>query len=551
MQELNSQSAVKSPNEKRPILAAILVGHFVLLAWFSSFTAEDSFIVFRYSENVVDGNGLVFNEGQPVTALTSPLHAIVAAALYAVTGTSLWSHKICSALVHLLAVITAVRLLGIRKNLWPIAWLFILCSPYVVFWTVGGLETMYLSSAIVLSFALSHSITQQKSTSHIIWFSVLLAVAFLGRYDSVLVTVPLWFHVAATIIRQNKQSGKKWLGDIYRLLFPGLLNALTWLVISQWYFHDIIPTSKYHKPTHGEEQWSAILYMGQFMIATGLLPVILWILVDRIGKSGNPCGSLVSIVKEHLGAMTGLIIFFGYCTYTVMSHMMFSYRMLLPYLPVGALLVTRWIERTMSASNSDDRSSVGLGRFGAKSISILLVFMALGQITQAFIINRISINPGKVGEYRHLSRIDYTKFMQLLSDQADEIKQHWEQHGDENRKPRIFVYAAGIVPYKLRDFHVLDWGLVSYRKNVKVFSIQRGLLYSSDYIMTLTPRHHSLKYQLQRNPDSLDVVTETTMQFDGTQQTFATHFNPSPIQYRLPDYIDGQPVDEIPEKIED
>ena len=105
----------------------------MLLGWFSSFTAEDSFIVFRYSENLVDGNGLVFNEGQPVTALTSPLHAIVAAALYAITGTSLWSHKICSVLIHLLAVTTAVRILDIRKQLWPIAWLFILWSPYVVF----------------------------------------------------------------------------------------------------------------------------------------------------------------------------------------------------------------------------------------------------------------------------------------------------------------------------------------------------------------------------------------------------------------------------------
>ena len=94
MQELNSQSAVNSPRKSQPLLAAILVGHLVLLGWFSSFTAEDSFIVFRYSENLVDGNGLVFNEGQPVTALTSPLHAIVAAALYAITGTSLWSHKI-------------------------------------------------------------------------------------------------------------------------------------------------------------------------------------------------------------------------------------------------------------------------------------------------------------------------------------------------------------------------------------------------------------------------------------------------------------------------
>lgn len=550
MQEFHPNITVESPQKKNSLLAAILVVHVVLLCWFSSFTAEDSFIVFRYSENLVDGKGLVFNEGQPVTALTSPLHAIVASILYAVTGTSLWSHKILSAVAHLLAVITAVRILNIEKRMWPIAWLFILCSPYVVFWTVGGLETMYLSSAIVLAFALSYSIMRQKSSKHIIWFSVLLAVAFLGRYDSVLITIPLWFHVALSIIKQSRASQSRWLIDIYKLLFPGLLIALTWLAVSQWYFHDIIPTSKYHKPTHGSEQWAAILYMGQFVVATGMLPVILWVLIDKVGKQPAVFSSMGSIAKDHIGVMIGLVIFFGYCTYTVMSHMMFSYRMLLPYLPIGALLITRWLEAT-SKPETPDSNTAPSGRFGKKSIPILLCLMAVAQIAQAIVIDRVSINPGKVGEYRRLSRVDYTKFMQVLSEQADEIRQHWEANGDQTRKPRIFVYAAGIVPYKLRDFHVLDWGLVSYRKNVKVFSIQRGLLYSSDYIMTLTPRHHSLKYQLQRNPDNLDVVTETTMQFDGTTQSFATHFNPNPIQYRLPDYVDGSPVDEIPPKIED
>jgi hypothetical protein len=48
----------------------------------------------------------------------------------------------------------------------------------------------------------------------------------------------------------------------------------------------------------------------------------------------------------------------------------------------------------------------------------------------------------------------------------------------------------------------------------------------------------------------LEVVTETTMNFDGSEQTFAIYHNPAPIKYRLPATVDGAAIEPIPKPVQ-
>ena len=186
-----------------------------------------------------------------------------------------------------------------------------------------------------------------------------------------------------------------------------------------------------------------------------------------------------------------------------------------------------------------------LGRFSWIIVCLLVIPF---QGIQFYVIDNHSINPGKMGEYQQLSRQEYCQFMNILSEQAKAIEAHWKKQ-EQKRLPQVHVYAAGILPYQYRDTYIVDWGLISYRKDVEVYSIQCGLLYSSDYIMTLSPRHHGVAYQMQRSPEDLQLVTKTEMFFDGSNQTFAIYHNPSPIKYRLPATVDGAAVDAIPKKL--
>jgi hypothetical protein len=54
--------------------------------FYFKFTAEDAYITYRYSENWINTGSLVYNEGEPINAMTSPVHAILSAALFFMTG---------------------------------------------------------------------------------------------------------------------------------------------------------------------------------------------------------------------------------------------------------------------------------------------------------------------------------------------------------------------------------------------------------------------------------------------------------------------------------
>ena len=73
-----------------PILLILLI----TTIFYFNFTAEDAYITYRYAENLVNTGALVYNEGEPINAMTSPLHALLSAALFYTTGHTVLSNKI-------------------------------------------------------------------------------------------------------------------------------------------------------------------------------------------------------------------------------------------------------------------------------------------------------------------------------------------------------------------------------------------------------------------------------------------------------------------------
>jgi len=526
------------------IILAFAVLYAALFSWFSSFVAEDAYIVYRYSENLANGNGLVFNSGEFVSALTSPLHSLIVSVLYFISGESVWSNRILALLLYFGSTLYAYRTLG-KDRMLGLYGLLIWLSPYAIFWMAGGLETMFLASFLTIAFTSACQCTDQHSKRNQLTFSICLGLAFLTRFDSCLVTLPMWFHVANQQWRLSESNRIK---SIIRLLLPGLLIAVAWLATAYVYFHDIFPTSVYHKPARWDHQRTNVLYMIQFGLLSGILPLLGWAVISHKGHpSSQPLGKVLkTTVKRFWGTLIGGLIFFGYATGTATAHMMFSYRMLLPYLPILAIIVIQLMDNL----HVDGLKS---GRFGSRGWMLVLGLAVTVQGLQFYYIDQVSVNPGRYGEYTNLSRQTYMQFMDILEQQAETINRHWAQYG-KDRDPQIHVYAAGVLPYNLNRSKVVDWGLVSYRKNVKVNATHRGLLYSSDYIITLTPRHFTKKHQLQRNPESLELIDEQRLSgfdhADDRPESFSLFFNPSPIDYRLPEYIDGPELTPIPEKIE-
>ena len=118
-----------------PIL--IIVG--ISAIFYFNFTAEDAYITYRYAENWVDIGSMVYNIGEPINAMTSPVHGILSAAFYFATSQTALSNKIIGTLLLLAsAFIVWYRFQG--QPQWQVlAVVLTLMPPSILLWTFGGL----------------------------------------------------------------------------------------------------------------------------------------------------------------------------------------------------------------------------------------------------------------------------------------------------------------------------------------------------------------------------------------------------------------------------
>ncbi|MCA9612346.1 MAG: hypothetical protein KC586_06270, partial [Myxococcales bacterium] len=68
-----STAAVESPGTRAPRLALGLAGLVLALVVLNAWVSDDAYITFRVVENVLRGDGLVWNPGERVMVYTHPL----------------------------------------------------------------------------------------------------------------------------------------------------------------------------------------------------------------------------------------------------------------------------------------------------------------------------------------------------------------------------------------------------------------------------------------------------------------------------------------------
>lgn len=108
---------------------------------------DDAYIIFRYAQNLLAGNGLVFNPGEPVFGMTTPLFGGVLAALGAISGGTAAPFASLALAVNTLADAgTCWLLVGLGRRLdrptaGILAALVWAVAPMAVTFAIGGMET--------------------------------------------------------------------------------------------------------------------------------------------------------------------------------------------------------------------------------------------------------------------------------------------------------------------------------------------------------------------------------------------------------------------------
>ena len=151
---------------------------------------DDAYITFRYARNLLAGLGPFYNPGEPVLGTTTPLYALILAALGLLTGGSAAPFPLLATVVNAVAdALTCALLVGLGRQLgksragiasalvWAIA-------PWSVTFAIGGMET---SVFIALGSATFYFHSKRRPISA----ALCASLALLTRPDALLLLIPL------------------------------------------------------------------------------------------------------------------------------------------------------------------------------------------------------------------------------------------------------------------------------------------------------------------------------------------------------------------------
>jgi hypothetical protein len=217
-------------------------------------TIDDAFITFRYSRNLVEGQGFVYNVGVQTLGTTTPLFALIMAGIGALTdGDDYPNYAI---IVNTLADMGNVILLyAIARRLIDSVWIAALpaalwaISPMSVTFAVGGMETsvnilwMMTAYALYLGVGRAAAITTTPAGLRAAGIGTAAALGVLTRVDAVLWIAPLFAHQFLAAL-WRRDMGASWLRRLPWHTWIACGLVLVPFVIAAWaYFGSPIPNS--------------------------------------------------------------------------------------------------------------------------------------------------------------------------------------------------------------------------------------------------------------------------------------------------------------------
>ena len=434
-----------------------VVFYAALCVLYRPFVADDAYIVGRYALNAADGLGLVYNTGEYVSALTSPLHALLVTALAFLSDDPVTVYRLISPLFPLIGLMVAFRVYQPDGREKAVVAVFGLASPFLALWAVGGLETPILSAVLTMfvAFIFKSARTGVTSDGSLIALGVLAALAFLTRQESILVTAPLMF--AAAIL--NWRRPMLWIAG-------GISAAIVamWFGFAYFYYGDILPTSAYIKLFDERIRHLSVVTLLNVVVVSGAIVALVFL----ISQPRSDKNDVTRIYRR--GALISAGLFLPYTAWVSGAHMMFGYRMFVPLLIPVAMVFGAYLVRARPAFLTIQA--------GLQCVVAVLV-LTNGLTVQAL------TNFGRFGSYT----LEFTRavpsefgvFSKTLKQNAEDLNAHWDAQGIE-RQPKVFLYTGGM-GYWLRDFYVYE-SLISYRRACVVDPFK--VVAATDYVQDFT-----------------------------------------------------------------
>ena len=272
----------------RVAVAGFLLSIVGLIAHQASYwywTSDDAFITFRYSENLANGLGAVFNPGEKVEGYTNFLWMIILSTLYHAGANIVLTAKLLGAACAILTLVLSAALTRYFQGRWTlaaiIAPMILASTPSYAAWSVAGLETSLFTMLITL--AVWRFSVEQERLSAVRWSGILLALAAMTRPEGVLIFLLLlgFSTVRAAVLGRSPSIGVARQELRWVLMF--LAIAAPYMAWRWSYYGYLFPNTFYVKSGRGLVQLlGGVLYVtagirkhgGMLFHALALAPAI-------------------------------------------------------------------------------------------------------------------------------------------------------------------------------------------------------------------------------------------------------------------------------------
>jgi arabinofuranosyltransferase len=228
------------------VLAVALVAVVLAESWLKFYSyQDDAFIFFRYADNVLRGNGVVFNPGERVEGFSSPLWLALLVGCGAVGLAPVHAAGILGTIASVATVLLSLR--DARRCGGPGSWLapvgLVLFFPFLA-WSVSGMETSLFTALVWGTVSgLRVARVQRRPLGNDV--ALCLAAAVLTRPEALLLVLAVLADELVTA-RVGWRS-PRYLLDRLRWLLPAVLAGLLLECGRLAYYGDPLPNTAYAK----------------------------------------------------------------------------------------------------------------------------------------------------------------------------------------------------------------------------------------------------------------------------------------------------------------
>jgi len=244
--------------------AAIAAVH--ALTFLGSGPLDDEYILYRYADNLIGGDGLVYQIGERVEGYTQPFWLLLLAAARAlgvapVLATRVLGIACAAGAVYALAEAWRARFPAARI---PAPALLLACLPAFAFHAVAGLGTPLF--ALCLCAWLCAYVRDEERGRAGWWPAAWLGLAGLARPEAIVLIVPY-----LVVEAQRRRLGRAW---------PALLPLVGWTLFRLAYYDRWLPVTYHVKklPLLADLRFGAE-YLGRATLESGALIALLLALV--------------------------------------------------------------------------------------------------------------------------------------------------------------------------------------------------------------------------------------------------------------------------------